>query len=180
MRRAVLENHLSQNELRKRMIESEGREQFQRWQALFMISKGLTADKAAEYLGSTPGTVHQWIFRYNHGGPELFVLQGRGGRRFGLLSIEEEETLLAELRARAEQGGIVAAFAIRSQVEGRVGRQVSKDYLYDLLHRHGWRKVTPRPKHPKAKKEEQEEFKKNFPALWRPPLQRSPRATPDR
>jgi transposase len=180
MRRAVLENHLSQDELRRRMIESEDREQFQRWQALFMVSKGLTADKTAEYVGSTSGTVHQWIFRYNHGGPERFVLRGRGGRRFGLLSMEEEEMLLAELRAQAEQGGIVAAFAIRTQVESKVGKPVSKDYLYDLLHRHGWRKVAPRPKHPKAKKEEQEEFKKNFPASWRPPRQHSLRGTPDR
>ena len=180
MRRTVLENHLSRDELRKRMIESESREQFQRWQALFMASKGLAAGKIAEYVGSTPGTVHQWIFHYNHGGPEGFLLQGRGGRRFGLLSIEEEEALLAELRARAEQGGIVAAFAIRSQVEGKAGKRVSKDYLYDLLHRHGWRKVMPRPKHPKAKKEEQAEFKKNFPASWRPPQQHSPRTTRDR
>jgi transposase len=59
---------------------------------------------------------------------------------------------------------------IREYVERTVERKVSKDYAYDLLHRHGWRKVSPRPEHPKVNKEEQEEFKKNYLSSWRPPL----------
>lgn len=60
-------------------------------------------------------------------------LSKRGGRRFGLLGAGEEESLLDGLRGEAEQGWLVAAFAIRERVEARVGRAVSKDYLYDLL-----------------------------------------------
>lgn len=42
------------------------------------------------------------------------------------------------------------AFWLREMVKKKPGREVSKDYLYDLLHRHDWRKVMPRPSHPEA------------------------------
>jgi hypothetical protein len=32
--------------------------------------------------------------------------------------------------------------------------------IYRLLHRHRWRKLVPRPRHPKANAEEQATFKK--------------------
>ena len=165
MRKACLRNHLEQSEVKKRMLATKDREQFQRWQAIFLISKGLLANEVAEYVGVTTGTVYQWIFQYNHDGPEQFVLQGRGGRRFGLMSLDKEAETLENLRAEAECGQIIGAFAIREQVERTLSKKVSEDYLYDLLHRHGWRKVVPRPEHPKTNHEKQEEFKKKLPEM---------------
>jgi transposase len=173
MRSTTLVNHLNQDEIRKRMVTSKKREQYQRWQSIFLTSKGLQADIIAEYVGTTKGTVHQWVYQYNHDGPDGFTLQGRGGRRFGLLSLEEESALLDSIRPRAEKGRILNAFAIKEQIEERLSKKVSKDYLYDLLHRHKWRKVMPRPQHPKADKEKQEEFKKNFRSWWQPPKKTS-------
>jgi transposase len=100
-------------------------------------------------------------------------LEGRGGRTGGLFTWEEEEALLSEISEKAMQGLVVIAHPIREYVERKLGRAVSKDYAYDLLHRHGWRKVSPRPEHPKVNKEEQEEFKKNSLSSWRPPLKAS-------
>jgi transposase len=179
MRSTTLANHLSQDEIRGRMVTSKEREQYQRWQSIFLTSKGLQSDIVAEYIGTTKGTVHQWVYQYNHGGPDGFVLQGRGGRRFGFLNLEEEAKLLESIRPRAEKGRILNAFAIKEQIEERLTKKVSKDYLYDLLHRHKWRKVMPRPQHPKADKEKQEEFKKNFQSWWQPPKKTSVRRTKD-
>jgi transposase len=169
MRTTQLQDHLDTEGLRQRMLETKDREQFQRWQALYLTSKGLRAEQVADYVGVSRGTVHQWVYHYNHEGPEGLELEGRGGRRFGLLTLEQEQAVLGTLRAEAEQGRVVGAFSLRSQVEKQVGKQVSKDYLYDLLHRHGWRKVIPRPRHPKADPSQQEAFKKNFPSGWQPP-----------
>ncbi|MGA2937216.1 MAG: winged helix-turn-helix domain-containing protein [Syntrophobacteraceae bacterium] len=55
---------------------------------------------------------------------------------------------------------------------------MSKDYLYDLLHRHDWRKVVPRLRRPKADVEKQEEFKKNSRSWWQPPPRASRRKIP--
>jgi transposase len=179
MRRAILVNHLSQDEIRKRMVTSKEREQYQRWQSIFLTSKGLQSNIVAEYVGTTKGTVHQWVYQYNHDGPDGFTLQGRGGRRFGFLSLEEEADLLDSIRPVAEKGRIINASAIKTQLEERLAKKVSKDYLYDLLHRHEWRKVMPRPQHPKADKEKQEEFKKNFRSWWQPPKKTSTRRIKD-
>jgi transposase len=50
---------------------------------------------------------------------------------------------------------------IKRTLERHVGHSVHKTTVYRLLARHGWRKVVPRPFHKQAKKEKQEEFKKN-------------------
>jgi hypothetical protein len=36
MRRTTLVNHISQDEIRERMVTSKGREQYQRWQSIFL------------------------------------------------------------------------------------------------------------------------------------------------
>ncbi|HEY6406604.1 MAG TPA: winged helix-turn-helix domain-containing protein, partial [Ktedonobacteraceae bacterium] len=43
-----------------------------------------------------------------------------------------------------------------------VGHEVAESTIYRLLGRHGWRKLMPRPTHPKASKEAQEQFKKTL------------------
>jgi transposase len=169
MRPTKLMDHLGQDELKQRMKASKDREQFQRWQSIFLTGKGLHADIVAEYVGTTKGTVHQWVYQYNHDGPDSFMLHGRGGRRSGFLSLDEERGLLEQVQPLAGKGRIITAFAIKMQIEQRIGKNVSKDYLYDILHRHGWRKVMPRPQHPKADSEKQEEFKKNSRSWWQAP-----------
>ena len=144
------------------------------WQVIFIMStQKYRADEVAELVGVTKGTVYQWVHTYNHKGPDALILQGRGGRTGGLLTWEEEEALLNEISEKAKQGLVIIAQPIRKYVERKLGHSVSKDYTYDLLHRHGWRKVSPRPEHPKVNKGQQEEFKKNYLSSWRPPLKAS-------
>jgi transposase len=121
MRKANLKDYLTADELRQRMRGTEQREQFQRWQALYLTRLGLSASAVAQYVGVSSGTVHQWVHRHNRAGPEEMVLAGRGGRRFGLLSLEQEARLLEGLRSEAEQGQVVAAFRIRQEVEKKAG-----------------------------------------------------------
>jgi transposase len=181
MRKAVIVPHLSPEALKARMIASRSREQFQRWQVIYIMNtQKYRAEEVGELVGVSRGTVYQWIHLYNHKGPDAFLLGGRGGRTGGLLTWEEEEALLADIGEKAMHGLVVIAHPIREYAERKLGHVVSKDYAYDLLHRHGWRKVSPRPRHPKAKMEYQEGFKKNSPSSWKPPLKVSPRKIHDR
>ena len=174
MRIAKIVSHLKPAELKDKMLASKDRQQFQRWQVIFIMStQKYRADEVAELVGVTKGTVYQWVHTYNHKGPDALILQGRGGRTGGLLTWEEEEALLNEISEKAKQGLVIIAKPIRKYVERKLGHSVSKDYTYDLLHRHGWRKVSPRSEHPKVNKGQQEEFKKNYLSSWRPPLKAS-------
>ena len=84
--------------------------------------------------------------------------------------MDEEQALFTSFEQMAGKGKLKTANDMRSMVEKKVGKPVSDDYLWDLLHRHGWKKKMPRPHHPKRTKEEQADFKKNSPKNWAPPL----------
>src|SRR5204863_9284977 len=54
---------------------------------------------------------------------------------------------------------------IKQAFEKRVGHEVDETTIYRLLERHQWRKLVPRPFHPKADKEEPRLFQQNFATL---------------
>ena len=49
---------------------------------------------------------------------------------------------------------------VKAAYEEAVGRKVPNPTVYRMLARHGWRKVAPRPRQPKADPEKMEAFKK--------------------
>ena len=49
---------------------------------------------------------------------------------------------------------------IKAAYEQALGRKVPKSTVYRMLARHGWRKVVPRPRHPKSDAATQAAFKK--------------------
>ena len=49
---------------------------------------------------------------------------------------------------------------IKRSYEKAIGRTVPKPTVYRMLDRHGWRKISPRPRHPKADKENKRLLKK--------------------
>jgi len=59
------------------------------------------------------------------------------------LTEAEEAAFLEPFLEGARQGDALAVGAIRSALEERLGRRVSKATAYNLLHRHGWRKPAP-------------------------------------
>jgi transposase len=49
---------------------------------------------------------------------------------------------------------------VKAVYEEAVGRSVPKSTVYRMLARHGWRKIAPRPCHPKADPQKMEAFEK--------------------
>jgi len=170
MNRIHINDTLPIEEIKRRMISSKDIQERNRWQGLYLAkAKGFSANEIADMIGVSVFTVNKWVYNYNRKGEESIYSQKRGGNRTSYLSWEEEEALLSEIAKRAEKGQIVIVRMIKTEIESKLGHAVSKDYPYDLLHRHGWRRVVPRPKHPKQDPEKQDEFKKNSRNTWRPP-----------
>jgi len=178
MRKTRIAEYLTAEKLREKIAQAETKEQFQRWQIIYVIKeKGFTPSEAADVVGVSAGTVHQWVHIYNQNGPGGYILKGRGGRRSFYMTLEQEAELLSEFCNDAEKGLIITARDAQTRIEKKTGKKVSDDFVYDLFYRHDWRKVVPKPRHPKSKKETQEEFKKNSPRLWRPPRKSSAKTT---
>jgi transposase len=51
---------------------------------------------------------------------------------------------------------------VQAAYEAAIGRPVHHSVVYRALHRHGWRKIVPRPRHPKADEAARETFKKSY------------------
>ena len=93
-----------------------------------------------------------------------------GGRRRENLSVERERELLEPFLDRARTGGILVAPQIKAELEAALGRTIALSSVYNLLHRHGWRKLAPDKRHPQSDPAAQEAWKKNSPK----PSRRSP------
>jgi transposase len=124
---------------------------------------GSTAAQIAQLLGWSTATVHVIHSRWAKEGDVIFDLRGRGGRRHQHLSAEQEQQLLAPFISRAEAGGMLNVAEVQQAFQQRVGKEVAPSTIYRLLDRHGWRKVVPRPRHPKANVQAQGAFKKTPP-----------------
>jgi transposase len=84
----------------------------------------------------------------------------KGGRRRQLMALEEEKAFLGGFIKAAGDASLLVASEIKAALEKKLGRKVHKATVYRMLDRHGWRKVVPRPSHPKQDKEAAEAFKK--------------------
>jgi transposase len=127
---------------------------------LIRATLGSTAARIAQLLGWSTATVHVIHSRWAKEGESLFDLRPRGGRRHRHLSVEDEANLLAPFAAQAQAGGMLHVSEIQRALEQQVGVAVAASTVYRMLDRHGWRKVVPRPRHPKADMQSQDAFKK--------------------
>lgn len=93
--------------------------------------------------------------------------RARGGRHRQNMTPEQERELLAPFLDRARTGGILVVGQVKGELEAALGRPLALSSVYNLLHRHGWRKLAPDKRHPQSDPLAQEEWKKNSPSVLR-------------
>ena len=170
MRTLKLSGHLSDAQLKEKLSASAGKPEFSRWQILYLIQVGKvqSAETIAPLVSLSKPSIYKIVEGYNKLGVQSIKYTPRGGRRRSLLSLEQEAALLDTIEQKAAKGLIKTANDIRALVEAKAGKSVSDDYLWNLLHRNGWKKKMPRPHHPKRNVASQQEFKKNSLTVWLP------------
>jgi transposase len=153
--------HLSVEEVKARLRNDPRAWCRQRWLIIYnALIDPRQAEDIAKHCGVSKATVHQVISTYNRFGVAAVETAGKGGRRREYLTVEEERAFVAPFFARAEKGEIATTAEIHQAFEERIGHEVEDSTIYRLLNRHGWRKLVPRPRHPQADQQAQEEFKK--------------------
>lgn len=131
---------------------------------VFPLAYGMSLERTAEAIGVSPGWASQLRNRFIKEGKAIDADKPpRGGRRRENMSIEEEKEFLLPFIEKAKAGGILVVSDIKDAMDKRLGRQVALASAYNLLHRHGWRKLAPDKRHPKSDIERQEDWKKNSP-----------------
>ena len=120
---------------------------------LELRASGKSASEAANEAGFHPAYITQLTEKYLQGGIEAIAGNHYGGNRKNMTR-DEEAALLEPFRKKAEQGQIVEVSEIKACYEQAVGHTIGGSQIYYVLHRHGWRKVMPRSRHPKKASEE--------------------------
>lgn len=152
-------NHLSAAEIDQRIKQATHHWHRLAWQVILTAHEDpRPAAMIARQLYVSKDFVHNVIARYNREGPTAITPPAPTKPRHQYLARDEERQFLAPFFERAQRGDIITAREIQRAYEERVGRTVAESTISRLLKRHGWRKVTPRPRHPNSDPEEQAAF----------------------
>jgi transposase len=155
--------HLTADEIQEKIKTTVGFWRVKRWLIIYQaLINPKTAKEIALDMGVSEHTVHCLIAAYNRDGEKAIETKGKGQRQKANLTLEEEREFLKPFFEKAENGLIITAGEIKKSLENALGHSVHKTTVYRLLDRHGWRKIAPRPAHPKTDKEKQEDFKKTL------------------
>jgi len=148
-------------EVKQALKTTRTKEEFQRVQAVLLrMEYGLRAAEIAKTLDMHTASVWNIHARFFKEGSSIFQSKVHGGRYRENLTIKEEQKLLKSFFEQATRSGILIVSKIKEAYEELLGREVPHSTIYRMLERHGWRKIAPRPSHPKTDIELQETFKK--------------------
>ena len=121
---------------------------------------GFSMDQVAAVIGVSRGWACRLRTRFIQEGRPAQKKQ-RGGRRRQNISRQEEAEFLAPFFDQAAKGGILVVAQVKKALDERLGRQTALASVYNLLHRHGWRKLAPDKRRPQPDMTVQQEWKNN-------------------
>ena len=127
----------------------------------FKAVDNLRSDEAGKLLSLHKSSVNLIVRRYQEQGIEAIVGKRHNhGNRY--MTIDQENVFLEQFRERSRAGQIVEVTEIYLAYQKAVGHPVTRGAIYYLLHKHNWRKIMPRSRHPKKASDEAiEAYKKN-------------------
>ena len=139
-------------------------------QVIWLLLSGEAASAVARVTGFSGRWIAKLVTRWNAEGPE-----GLGDRRRGNgAALVLDAAGLAALAVALDEGpddlGLWNGRKVAAWMSARLGRPVDPKLGLDYLHRLGFSRQWPRPRHAKAAgPEEQAAFKKTSPLRWRRP-----------
>lgn len=150
-----------------RLVKAKTAEELRQAQAVVLpIEFGMSMPQTAKIIGVSTGWACQLRTRFiKEGGEPSPPGTGRGGRRRENMTREAEIEFLRPFFDQAKSGGVLVVGEIKRTLDEYLGLKVALASVYNLLHRHGWRKLIPDKHHPQADAAAQEEWKKN---CWTP------------
>jgi transposase len=144
---------------REVLARAQTLEQLRQAQAVVLpLDYGLTLEQTAKAIGRST----QWTCRLRNRFLAGEIVgdgqrQSRGGRRRQNMTPDQELAVLAPFLDRAKTGGILVVGQIKAELEAAMGKTMALSSVYNLLHRHGWRKLAPDKRHPQSDSAAQED-----------------------
>lgn len=137
----------------------------QRIQMVLLREDGKTQPQIAELTGVSLSTVNRAHMAYDNGGVSALRPKPSGGRIRENMTLKEEMDFLNQFAKVAGAGELLNIHDLKAAYERAIGHPTSNSTIYNVLARHNWRKVMPRPFHPDRNSQAQKDFKKRGSAL---------------
>ena len=134
--------------------------QRERMKMVLLRETGLTQPEIAAAMGSSLSTVNRAHMAYDEGGIKALKPKPNPARKHQNMTLAEEKIFLDRFAMDAGAGQMLNIHEIKAAYEKAIGHETSNSTIYALLDRHGWRKLMPRPFHPKRDIAAQKAFKK--------------------
>jgi transposase len=147
--------------IHRALLAAPNQSALRRLQCLWLrASQDLSTEAIAQAVGLSVSHVRRVWSAYLRGGLQAGQGRPKGGRRHQNLTRAQERAVLAPWRAQARRGRLITARHLKADYEKQLGRTVPDSTVCRLLARHQWRRVVPRPKHPKDHPAARAAFKK--------------------
>lgn len=119
-----------------------------RVQIVLLRAQGNTVNFVIKATGTSTTTITRLTSNYlNKGIESLLTTKHKGNHRY--LTAEQLESFLKEQETKAENGQLVTIKQVFEDYQALIGHEININSFYKLLKRHNWRKIRPRPHHPK-------------------------------
>ena len=159
----IVRDELDAADLRRAAARSRDANAARRMLALALVLEGASRATAARSCGMDRQSLRDWVHRYNGEGLEGLSDRPRSGRP-SLLT----PTQMAELEQVIAAGpdpavdGVVRWRCVDLQrvVDERFEVEIAERTMAKLVHKLGFSRLSPRPRHPKADVAAQEAYKK--------------------
>lgn len=174
----VTRTEYTASDLRREAGRARDGKAARRMLAIALVLEGASREEAARTCGMDRQTLRDWVHRFN--GQGLAGLSNdttKGGRRPRLTA--GQKATLAEIVRKGPDvkvDGVVRwrRIDLQAVIRDRFGVELAERTIGTILHELGFRRLSPRPCHPKKDEEAQETFKKTSRTLSTP-LCRKPR-----
>jgi len=142
-------------DLRERMRNVKDAKGYRRLEAVVLRGEGKSNAEIAAITKFNEDTVGKLAKEYCQYGVEYLVEDGRKGGNHRNASEAEERAFLAQFEKAGESGQIISVEDIAAAYDKQFEKEhKSRSTVYYLLHKHKWRKVMPRSKHPNKASDE--------------------------
>lgn len=149
-KRIELKPHLSTEELHRRSRSTENLIERARWEALWMLSKGLPREEVARSMGYGTEWVRRVAARYNAGVDQVADGRHRNPGHTPLLSVDQLQELAALLEHPTPEGEPWSGPRVARWMSALLGRPVAAQRGWDYLRKAGFTPQRPRPRHKDA------------------------------
>lgn len=143
-------------QVREKMKEVTCPKIYNKLEIIALSGEGKTDKEIIEIKKCKPSTVRHLRRDFSIKGLRTFAVDHRNGRNHALMTKEEEKEFLQQFEKEAEKGQLITVKKIAEKLDETTGKtRSSLSTTYRILHRNGYRKIMPRPAHPKKASEEE-------------------------